>query len=298
MIALATAADAEDAALLDIDRLPLEEAFDGRADAEFVRWHDEGVDWSRYELVVLRSTWGYQNRLPEFGRWLRAVAAVTRVLNSVGTVEWNLDKAYLGALGDGGVPVVRTGYVDGLPSFDRVRAECEAGQIVVKPTVSASSDHTGRFDRNDPAARELAERILAHGKRVMLQPYYESVTQHGEISVVHFDGAFSHAFRKGPILEVGGGFLGGGYAEVVAPAEPTLDALSAAEAALAGYAELVKSDPQLAGASPLLYSRVDLIVDAEGRSRCLELELIEPSFYFSTDEKAAGRFVDAVLRRL
>jgi len=170
--------------------------------------------------------------------------------------------------------------------------------VVVKPTVSAGSDHTGRFERTDPAARELAERILDRGKQVMLQPYYESVGRQGEISVVHLDGEFSHAFRKGPILDLGGSFLGGDYTEVIDPVSPDDAVLAAAEAALGCYRNLVDTDPVLAGSEPLLYSRVDLIEDDEGRPRVLELELIEPSLFFSTSEKAADRFVDAVLRRL
>jgi glutathione synthase/RimK-type ligase-like ATP-grasp enzyme len=297
VIALATA-DLSESAVDDIDRPALEEAFAGRAPAEFVRWDDERVDWSGYELVVLRSTWDYPSRPAEFDHWVKRVAAATRLLNSVQTVTWNLDKAFLGALRAGGVPVVRTASVDCRSSFDRELATIDARQIVVKPTVSAGSDHTGRFDRGDVRACELAERILAQGRRVMLQPYYESVTRRGEIAVVHFDGVFSHAFRKGPILEVGGGFLGGGYAEVIEAVEPTDEVLTAAEQVLDRYQDLVGLDPILAGAEPLLYSRVDLVEDDQGRACCLELELIEPSFFFSTNPKAAARFVDAVLARL
>jgi hypothetical protein len=304
VIALATA-DLTEQPFDDIDRAPLEQAFAGRAaaqaaaaTAEFVRWDDERVDWSGYDVVVLRSTWDYPTRRAEFDRWLGEVAATTRLLNPRGTVVWNLDKTYLGALQAGGVPVVRTSYVTGLSGFDQELAAIDARQIVVKPTVSAGSDHTGRFDRSDVRARELAGRILGQGRQVMLQPYYESVTRQGEIAVVHFDGVFSHAFRKGPILDLGGAFLGGDYSEVVDAAEPTSAQLSAAERVLARYQELVGSDPVLAGTEPLLYSRVDLIEDDEGRPRCLELELIEPSFFFSTAQLAAARFVDAVLARL
>ena len=116
--------------------------------------------------------------------------------------------------------------------------------------------------------------------------------------MVHFDGEFSHAFRKGPILDLGGVFFGGDYTEVVDPVTPDAALLATAEAALDCCRGLVGTDPALAGAEPLLYSRVDLIQDDEGRPRVLELELIEPSFFFKTAPKAAGRFVDAVLGRL
>jgi hypothetical protein len=297
VIALATA-DLSAQSIEDLDLPFLEAAFAGRLPAEIVIWDDPGVDWSKYDLVVLRSTWDYSFRSDEFSTWLRDVEASTRLLNAAGTVAWNLDKTYLGVLAAGGVPVVRTAYVDTLAGFDAELARLGGGQIVVKPTVSAGSDLTGRFESADPAARTLAGRILARGKQIMLQPYYPSVTENGEIALVHLNGVFSHAFRKGPLLELGGGFLGGEYAEVVEPIRPTAAVLAAAGAALACYQDLTTVDPVLAGTEPLLYSRVDLIRADDGQPQVLELELIEPSLFFETDDDAAGRFVDAVLERL
>jgi hypothetical protein len=282
----------------DIDRPFLEAAFAGRAPAEFVVWDDRDVDWARYDLVVLRSTWDYSHRLAEFNGWLRDVEAASRLLNPRPTLAWNLDKRYLGALAAGGVPVARTVYLDTVSEFEDGLLTIEEEQVVVKPTISAGSDLTGRFRHGDPAARDLAERILAHGKQVMLQPYYESVTTQGEIAVVHLDGEYSHSFRKGPLLEVGGGLLGGAYTEVVEPVSPSEAILATAEQVLDGYRKAAATDPALAGCEELLYSRVDLIIGADGEPRCLELELVEPSLFFETDVTAAARFVDAVLNRL
>ena len=39
-------------------------------DAEPVQWDDTSVDWRVYETLVLRSTWDYHLRVPEFGAWL------------------------------------------------------------------------------------------------------------------------------------------------------------------------------------------------------------------------------------
>ena len=44
----------------------------------------------------------------------------------------------------------------------------------------------------------------------------------------------------------------------------------------------------------LLQARVDLVRLADGTPALMELELIEPSLYFRTDEGAAGRFADAL----
>ena len=60
MIALATCSyfpggDADDAPL--VAALP---------EARWAVWDDPSVDWSAFDLVVLRSTWDYQERHDEF----------------------------------------------------------------------------------------------------------------------------------------------------------------------------------------------------------------------------------------
>lgn len=294
MIALVTA-DLSEQTVDDIDRPPLEAAFARRAEAEFVRW-DADVDWSGYQAAVLRSTWDYPARWTEFGAWLEAVSQQTRLLNPLPALRWSLDKAYLGELAAGGVPVVATSYASSAAEVEAAIAALASAQVVVKPSVSAGSDQTGRFERADPAARDLAGAILARGKTVMIQPYHESVTASGEIAVVHFGGTYSHAFGKGPILDVGGGFVSGEYAEVVDAVTPARPWLETAERVLARYRDL--SAAWTSRPEPLVYSRIDLIAGDDGEPLVLEVELVEPSFFFDTAPGSADRFVAAVLERL
>ena len=75
-IALVTAAEALS---LDEDLPPLIAAFEG--DAVAVCWDDATVDWSAFDLALLRSAWDYVPRLAEFLAWCDRVATVTRLLN-------------------------------------------------------------------------------------------------------------------------------------------------------------------------------------------------------------------------
>ena len=50
--------------------------------------------------------------------------------------------------------------------------------------------------------------------------------------------------------------------------------------------------------APLAYARVDLIRDADGAPRLLELELTEPSLFFPFAPGSAARFAEGLLRRL
>src|SRR4029077_10381979 len=57
--------------------------------AEAAVWDDTSVDWSRYDLVLPRSTWDYAERRDDFLDWARSVP---RVLNPWPLLEWNTDK--------------------------------------------------------------------------------------------------------------------------------------------------------------------------------------------------------------
>jgi hypothetical protein len=84
------------------------------------------------------------------------------------------------------------------------------GEHVVKPTVSAGSKDTGRYDLADPTHRRLATdhvaRLQRAGRAVMVQPYLAAVDTAGETALLHTPDAdgrlgFSHAIRKGPLLD-------------------------------------------------------------------------------------------------
>jgi hypothetical protein len=98
-----------DALALDEDLPPLQEALvrEG-AQVSTPCWDDATVDWSSFNLAVLRSTWNYVERIDEFRAWVRRCAAQTRLFNPPALLEWNTDKHYLQHLHRAGVAVVPT----------------------------------------------------------------------------------------------------------------------------------------------------------------------------------------------
>ena len=122
----------------------------------------------------------------------------------------------------------------------------------------------------------------------MLQPYLDTVDDVGETGLVFFGGAFSHAFRKGPMLHVGADAVDGLYApEEIEPREPTEEQLAVASQTIDVTRRRCGTD--------LLYARVDLLDDADGRPVVLELELTEPSFFLTTDPGAASSAAAAIV---
>jgi O-ureido-D-serine cyclo-ligase len=264
------------------------------ADAHEVDWDDDATDWPGFDLALLRSTWDYFDRLPAFLAWAERVSRQTRLLNPLGVIRWNTDKHYLAELARVGVPVVPGAFVEpggdpGAAVGKLLGAHPASRDIVVKPAVGAGSRDAQRHARgNRDAIIAHVQRLLDRHRSVLLQPYLDRVDEHGETALLFFDGVFSHAIRKGPLLKRDEGATTGLYAEeTIDPRTASADELAVAESALAA----------IPIEQPLLYARVDLIRDDEGAPRLLELELVEPSVFAAHADGVAERFAQAILRR-
>ena len=258
-------------------------------------WSDASVNWDAYDLVVVRSTWDYLDALDAFRTWLDRLGALGTVHNPAPVISWNLDKRYLLDLSALGVPVIPTVVCATSDAVVTVLAR-QAGEVVVKPVVSAGSRLTGRFAAADPAARALADEILGEGTPVLVQPAVASVATEGEVSALVFGGHVSHSVRKGPILALGGGLVGGSYTERLAPETLTPSRRAVVEAASTAISRLVAE--RFGVVDPLLYGRIDLVTLDDGSDVVLEAELAEPSFFFETDPAAANRFAQLLAHRL
>lgn len=279
----------------DTDR-PLHEAACAAAGValEHAVWSDPAVRWDGFDLVVIRSCWDYLDNLDEFQAWLDRVGRLGTLHNPAQVVGWNLDKRYLVDLAALGVPVIPTRVCDDAADVADALGAVD-GEVVVKPNVSAGSRLTGRFTAGDAAAADLAVGILGSGRRVLVQPAVASVAAEGEVSTLLFAGEVSHTVRKGPLLALGGGLVGGAYAEHLAPEVLTPLRRAVVEKAAGAVARLVAD--RFGVIEPLLYARIDVVTLDDGSDAVLEVELAEPSFFLDTDPSAADRFATAVARR-
>ncbi|MGZ3418615.1 MAG: ATP-grasp domain-containing protein [Polyangiales bacterium] len=249
------------------------------AEAEVVAWDDEAVEWSRFHRAVLRSTWNYYHVIDRFLAWAERAARATELLNPLSIVRWNTHKKYLRALEEKGVPVVRTHWVDrgSSESLARAMEVLRASTVVVKPAVSAASFRTMRVDATNLHDGEAHLRALASERDVMVQPYVGSVEGYGERSIVCVDGALTHAIRKSPRF-------GGERENVSGPLPIADDERALAEKVLAAIPE------------KLLYARIDVARDDDGRPCIMELELVEPSLFLQQSPAALGRLAAAIAR--
>ena len=118
----------------------------------------------------------------------------------------------------------------------------------------------------------------------MIQPFLPSVSGEGEISLLHFDGVFSHAVGK--VAKAGDFRVQPQFGSTIGPITPPPVALDVAQAVLA------------AAPGRLTYCRVDLIRHPDGTLRVMELEAIEPDLFLEHAPEAGAVFAAAVKRAL
>ncbi|MGB3211286.1 MAG: hypothetical protein WBB19_11320 [Desulforhopalus sp.] len=244
-----------------------------------VSWRSANVDWNDYEVVLIRSTWDYQDDPQQFLDLLETIErSSARLENSLRLVRWNISKTYLQDLEQKGIRIVPSLFGNsfnheiGCAFFDFF----DTREIVIKPVISANADDTFRLKPDDPCLDELGK--VFSDKEYLVQPFMRDIIEEGEFSLFFFGGRYSHAILKTPkkddfrVQEEHGGQL-----RLVQP-EPLL---------------LEMAEQTMAALEPLpLYGRVDFVRD-DGKFYVMELELIEPSLYFNMDPASTDRFAHA-----
>lgn len=234
------------------------------------------ADVASFDLILPLVAWGYNLDYP---RWLdvlrRAETERWPLLNPPSLLRWNGDKAYLRELGTKGIPTVSTVEVNPLDagSLRGAAARLGATELVIKPPISGGAHGTYRVRPDDPIPVDVV------GQRMMVQSFQPTISA-GEWSLILFDGNYSHAVLKTPVE---GEFrvqphLGGTDRIAVPPP----GAIELAHKALA------------AAPAPALYARVDMIADAAGKLKIMELELIEPALFLHDAPDKGVAFASAV----
>jgi len=262
--------------------------------ADTISWRKQGVDWSAYESVIIRTPWDYQDEPEAFMQVLQEIEQSSAQLeNSIDIVKWNIDKIYLKELEQNNVRLVPTIWRDRLKQsaltldeVDTLFALVGSEQMVLKPRISANADNTFWLKKSDYQDK-LTEMTQAFADRdFMVQPFVPAVTEEGEYSLFYFNGEYSHAILKTPkeedfrVQEEHGGRL-----KTITP-----------EAQLVERAEICMNAIRNVHEMPL-YARLDL-VRFENDFVLMEAELIEPSLYFNMDDDSPKRFAEAFVNKM
>jgi hypothetical protein len=248
-----------------------------------VVWDDPDIRWSRYAAVVVRSCWDYHLHPGAFSAWLTDLERLQVPLwNPAPTLGWNMHKTYLRDLHARGVAIPPTCWLarGSQAELDTLFADQGWHEAVVKPAVSAAAYQTWRTTRAQAKHHQpqFADR-LQHAD-MLVQQFMDPIVAYGEWSFVFFEKQYSHAVlkkSKAGDFRVQDDF--GGTVEVVPPASG-----------------LIEQAQQIINtiADPLVFARVDGI-EQDGRLVLMELELIEPFLFLTSDPHAVERFARAIL---
>lgn len=254
-------------------------------DIESVIWDDPAVDWTRYDIALLKTPWDYHQKIDAFKAWLDKMESLNiRLLNDYKTVRWNLDKHYLKEIIADGFDVIPSSFLDQgwkgdlLPVFDELKTTA----IIIKPCVSGGSKNTIVVNKHEIAANyDRVVALLSDGDYIV-QPLMNEV-QNGEWSYTFFNGQYSHTILKKPkagdfrVQQIYGGSIDTLY--------PTAEEISHAATYVARYAK------------DCLYARVDGLM-INGHFVLMELELIEPYLYLSYGKNAVENYYQAILAQI
>lgn len=237
-------------------------------------------------MVIIRSTWDYQEHQTEFINVLSTIEQSSAILeNNLDIVKWNINKRYLYALEQNNLTIVPTLWPDSFNELELISAFdfFNTEHLIIKPRVSANANSTFILNKSDFITKNNELEKIFKQRQFMLQPFIQNIIDEGEYSLFYFGGEFSHAILKKPkqgdfrVQEEHGGRL-----QNITPEKHLL--------------QVGEQLNEYFGKS-LLYARFDL-VRSKDKFYIMEVELIEPSLYFNLDPQAANRFVDALERRI
>jgi glutathione synthase/RimK-type ligase-like ATP-grasp enzyme len=249
-------------------------------------WTDTQVDWSVYDLAILKSPWDYFDKTEQFYNWLNRLEELNvPLLNPIKVVKWNSDKHYLKEIADAGLSVVPTIYLeqsekpDLIDCFEKLHSE----KLIIKPCISGGSKNTLKITRKNVAELIPVIHNYLNEEAYMVQPFLEEIETHGEWSFLFFYGEFSHSLLK---KAKPGDFrvqhyLGGSIHVEAVP----IHLLKSAEK----YVQQFATD--------CLYARVDGL-EVNGQFMLMELELIEPFLFLFTHEKSYENYYIALAKMI
>jgi hypothetical protein len=269
------------------DELTITHLHDVGWTVEMVSWRKD-YNWSQFDVVVIRSTWDYQNDPDAFFAVLESIdRSNTRLENSLELVRWNMQKTYLRDIALKGTSIVPTLWQEKAVDTKKLGSffdQLDTEEIIIKPIIGASAGHAFRLHQSQSSEKIPVLEKIFERRAYMVQPFMANIIEEGEFSLIYFEGMHSHTILKTPktndfrVQEEHGGNI----RPVIA--EPEL---------LHSSQNVIDSLPQ----KPL-YARADFVRTEQSTFALMELELIEPALYFRMDADSPMRFAHALTTRL
>ncbi len=243
-----------------------------------VAWDDTSFPWENTKLAVIRATWDYFHRFSEFSKWLESVSKKTTLINSKAIIDWNIDKHYLFDLQKKGIAIPETHLLKkgSTTTLKEVHTSLQWNETILKPCVSGSARHTYKLTPENLENHENLFASLISEEAFLLQTFQHNIVSKGEISLMFFNGIYTHAVLKK--AKKGDFRVQDDFGGTVEKYEANLEEINFSKKAI----EACFSLP--------VYARVDFFYNNKEELVLGELELIEPELWFRLHPEASNIF--------
>ena len=261
----------------------LKSAFEAQGlKVDITYWDNPSYEWQQTKSVLFRTVWDYFERFDEFWDWLEQVKTKTRLINSYELIKWNIDKHYLRDLKNNDIKVVPTYFADrgNNISLQEIANLNDWKHIVIKPAISASAFNTYKITNDEIEQKEQLFHELLQTHDMLVQPFFPTISELGEASLMVFGGKFTHAILKK--AKAGDFRVQDDFGGTVHDYNPTQEEIKFAEKVFQSCTSLP------------IYGRVDIVWDSNKHIYLSELEIIEPELWIRNRPESANKIAEAV----
>ncbi|EPT9363044.1 hypothetical protein ACVTO3_001286 [Campylobacter upsaliensis] len=225
-------------------------------------------------LILPLAVWDYSLEYANFLHFLNELErAKISILNPSEILKMNADKSYLKILEEANLPIIDSIIFKQNEDFNFSQIPFQ--KAVIKPLVGQSGYKVRFLEQKMPTKEEFP-----HG--ALIQPFIESVEELGEFCFIFFGGKFNYAIHRQTQKDWK---ANSNYGVKIAPLKNPSKA----------HIDLALKALKALKSSNLLYARVDLLPQKNGKALINEVELIEPSLYFDFHENALEQFIKNLL---
>ncbi|EAI8783573.1 hypothetical protein CXJ37_08320 [Campylobacter upsaliensis] len=225
-------------------------------------------------LILPLAVWDYSLEYANFLHFLNELErAKISILNPSEILKMNADKSYLKILEEANLPIIDSIIFKQNEDFNFSQIPFQ--KAVIKPLVGQSGYKVRFLEQKIPTKEEFP-----HG--ALIQPFIESVEELGEFCFIFFGGKFAYAIHRQTQKDWR---ANSNYGVKIAPLKNPSKA----------HIDLALKALKALKSSNLLYARVDLLPQKNGKALINEVELIEPSLYFDFHENALEQFIKNLL---
>ncbi len=160
--------------------------------SDIVSWNS--IDLNKYDALIIRSIWDFQENLDEFKKWLDKVNIP--IFNDKDLIINNIDKESQYKLMDKyNIKHIETVFTDNKANIEKIWNDNfkDYDKLVVKPSISESGKNTYILNKDNINNIDLSN----FKSKIMIEPFIPSIKD-GEYSLIYFNHKLSHTVLRHP----------------------------------------------------------------------------------------------------